>query len=226
MTAHRFSLLDIATVVATAAILAGAAWIALKGPTGPIPMHFDLHGQPNRWGDRNELAGTLAFMAAILGATAGGMSWFAARTDDPSRRRGLRVGQLVSLLTLVVVTAILCTTVLSATHGDLASGLRWGTPGLAVLMLVIGAFLGRVGPNPFVGVRTPWSYKSRLAWDRSNRLAGRLFFWLGLAGLLIGPFLPLSVGMPILVTAILIAAFWSAFESWRVWRTDPDRQPF
>ena len=35
------------------------------------------------------------------------------------------MGQLVSLLTLIVVTAILCTTVLSATHGDVASGLRW-----------------------------------------------------------------------------------------------------
>ena len=24
----------------------------------------------------------------------------------------------------------------------------------------------------------------------------------------------------------LIAALWSVFESWRVWRTDPERQPF
>lgn len=223
---RRLTLLDIATVVAASAILAGAAWVALNGPTGPIPMHFDIHGQPNRWGDRNELAGALALMAGALGVTAGGMSWFAARTEDPSRRRGLQIGQLVSLLAIVIVTAILCTTLAASGQGDIASGLSWGTTGLAVLILVIGAFLGRVGPNPVVGVRTPWSYKSRLAWDRSNRLAGRLFFGLGLAGLFIGPFLPLSVGMPILIVAILIAAFWSAFESWRVWRTDPDRQPF
>ena len=223
---RRLTLLDIATVVAASTILAGAAWVALNGPTGPIPMHFDIHGQPNRWGDRNELAGTLALMAGVLGVTAGGMSWFAARTEDPSRRRGLQMGQLVSLLAIVIVTAILCTTLAASGQGDIASGLNWGTTGLAVLILVIGAFLGRVGPNPIVGVRTPWSYKSRLAWDRSNRLAGRLFFGLGLTGLFIGPFLPLSVGMPILIVAILIAAFWSAFESWRVWRTDPDRQPF
>lgn len=28
------------------------------------------------------------------------------------------------------------------------------------------------------------------------------------------------------LAAVLIAALWSVFESWRVWRTDPDRQPF
>ena len=29
-----------------------------------------------------------------------------------------------------------------------------------------------------------------------------------------------------LIVAILAAAGWSVVESWRVWRTDPDRQPF
>ena len=40
-----------------------------------------------------------------------------------------------------------------------------------LLFAALGALLGRVGPNPWVGVRTPWAYKSRTAWDRSNRLA-------------------------------------------------------
>lgn len=226
MTDRRFTLLDAATAVVAGAILAGAVWVALRGPIGPIPMHFDLQNRPDRWGDRTEFAGLLALMAGMVGLTAGSMSWFAARTDDPSRRRGLQFGQLVSLLALVVTTGILCKTLLSAVDGDIAPGLGWGTAGIGLPILVIGAFLGRVGPNPVVGVRTPWSYKSRLAWDRSNRLAGRLFFWLGLAGLLIGPFLRQPVGMTILTVAILVAAGWAAFESWRVWRTDPDRQPF
>ena len=29
-----------------------------------------------------------------------------------------------------------------------------------------------------------------------------------------------------LLAAIVVAAVWSVVESWRVWRTDPDRQPF
>lgn len=226
MTDRRFTRLDIATVVLAAGILGAAAWIALNGPTGPLAMHFDLQGRPNRWGDRNELAGTFVFMAVMTGATAGGMGWFAARTEDPSRRRGLRAGQLVSLLAIGLTTAVLGATILGTAKDGLGVIPSWTTAGVALLMLALGAFLGRVGPNPFVGVRTPWSCKSRLAWDRSNRLAGRLFFWLGLVGLLVGPFLPQGVGMTALVIAILAAAVWASFESWRVWRTDPDRQPF
>ena len=94
------------------------------------------------------------------------------------------------------------------------------------LFVVIGAFLGRVAPNPLVGVRTPWTFKSRLAWDRSNRLAGRLLFWLGLASVLSAPFAPQPAGMIAVVAGVLAAAAWSVFESWRVWRSDPQRQPF
>jgi uncharacterized membrane protein len=222
---RRLTPLDTATVLVATVILAAAIWIALKGPAGPLAMHFDIQGRPNRWGDRHELAGTLALMSGLLGATAGGMSWFAVRAGDPARRRSLRVGQLVSVLSIAVVSAILAGTILGSPQ-DGAATTGWATAGLGLLLLVIGAFLGRVGPNPVIGVRTPWNFKSRLAWDRSNRLAGRLFFWLGLVGILVGPFAPPAVGMTGLVVAILVAAAWSAFESWRVWRTDPDRQPF
>lgn len=96
----------------------------------------------------------------------------------------------------------------------------------AFILLVTGAVLGRVSPNPFIGVKTPWAYKSRLAWDRSNRLAGRLMFWLGALGLVASPFIAQPAGMIALIVGVLIAAVWSGYESWRVWRTDPERQPF
>jgi uncharacterized membrane protein len=225
MTDGRFTWLDTATVLVSAVILAAAVLVAFKGPAGPLPLHFDLNGHPNRWGDRTELAGTLALLAGLVGATAGGMSWYAARAEDPARRRSLRVGQLISLLVIAVVAAFLGGTVLGAGPTGTV-GAHWVTSSLGLVMLVTGAFLGRVGPNPVIGVRTPWNFKSRLAWDRSNRLAGRLFFWLGMASLLAGPLLPPAIGMTSLTVAVLIAAAWSVFESWRVWRTDPDRQPF
>ena len=98
--------------------------------------------------------------------------------------------------------------------------------GISLLFLAIGAFLGRVGPNVAVGVRTPWTFKSKLAWERSNRLAGRLLFLLGLAGLIATPFAPQPAGTTVLIAGVILAALWSVIESWRVWRADPDRQPF
>ena len=91
-----------------------------------------------------------------------------------------------------------------------------------LVFLGVGAFLGRTRPNPVVGVRTPWSRRSRLAWDKSNRLAGRLLSLLGIAGLLAAPIAPQPLALHLLNAALLAVAVVSTFESWRVWRGDPD----
>ncbi len=222
----RLSLLDVATVVVTITITVFAVWFALKGPAGPIPVHYNFEGQVDRFGNRSEVAGLFGFMALMAAATAGGMSWAVGRVEDPTRRRSLRLAQLISLVAVAGTTAFMGATMLRGAEGQPMPSLGWMTLGVSALLIVIGAGLGRVAPNPIMGVRTPWAFKSRLAWDRSNRLAGRLFFWLGLAGLIATPFLPGTWTLTGLGIAILAAAAWSGFESWRVWRTDPERQPF
>lgn len=51
-------------------------------------------------------------------------------------------------------------------------------------------------------------------------------FWTGLAGLIASPLAPQSIGMVALTVLILGATVLSAFESWRVWRADPEAQAF
>ncbi len=220
------SLLDVATAVVVAAIAILAVWIAVRGPTGPIPVHFNVSGQPDRYGDRNEVAALMSVMALLAAITAGGMGWGVRTATDAARRRGLALGQGLSLFAIGGVTVFMALTMLASAQGTPAPSLSWMPLGLSVILVVIGAGLGRVAPNPVIGVRTPWTFKSRLSWDRSNRLAGRLFFWLGLAGLAASLFLPGGWALTGLGVAILIAAAWCVVESWRVWRLDPDRQPF
>ncbi len=224
MKTDRPALLNLATLVVVTVQLAYAIHVWLNGPTDPIPMHFGLNGEPDRWGDRTEAAlliGGLGFLNLVV---SGGMGLAASRTDDPARARSLRFGQLVSLIAMVGVTALIAA--ISVGGLDPANGLQFHMAGLGLLFAVIGGYMGKVGPNPFVGVRTPWTYKSRLAWDRSNRLAGRLMFWMGLLGLIGSAFAPQPLGLGLLVGAIILAAALSIFESWRVWRSDPERQPF
>jgi uncharacterized membrane protein len=222
----RFTVLDALTALTVVALVALAIGIQVAGPTAPLPMHFDIHGQPDRWGDRSELAGLIGFMAFMAAITAGPMSWYAKRTPDAARQRGLEIGQLVSLLAIAGVSAFTVWMILGRGAAQTGVSLAMTAALMSLLFAVMGAFMGRIAPNPIIGVRTPWNYKSRLAWDRSNRLAGRLFFWLGLLGLITAPVLPQPLGFSLLIAGVLIAAGWSVFESWRVWRTDPDRQPF
>jgi uncharacterized membrane protein len=226
MKTRRFSLLDVATVVMTVVILAMALWVAMRAPDVAYPMHFNARGEPDRWGDRNELAVLLGFMAIMTAITAGMTGWYAESAEDAARRRSLRMGQMVSLVSIGGVTGlILWFTVGAMTNGE-PPAIGWAMAVTGLILALVGSGLGRVGPNAVVGVRTPWSYKSRLAWDRSNRLAGRLFFWIGLSLILAAPIASQPAASIAMVVLILVAAIWPVFESWRVWRSDPDRQPF
>jgi len=215
--------LDAATV-GLALIVGGlGVWTVFAGPTELLPVHWNASGQADDWGTREMVGGVLIGMAALSLLLGGGMGVAARRAADPARARALRYAQLVVVLSLPLVALLGAAASLSG-----ATSIAGAVPValISLLFLLIGAFLGRVGPNPFVGVRTPWAFKSRLAWERSNRLAGRLFFAIGLVGLLTAPFAPRPLNLYVLLTAIGVAAVWSVVESWRVWRTDPDRQPF
>ena len=225
MTAPNKSLsaLDAATIGLSLIVGVLGIWTVFAGPAELMPIHWNASGQADDWGAREPLGGVLTGMAALTLLLGGGMGLAARRTDDPARARALRYAQLVVILSLPLVSLLAASASLSGTT-DIGGAVPVAL--MSLHFLLIGAFLGRVGPNPFVGVRTPWAYKSRLAWDRSNRLAGRLFFVIGLAGLLTAPFAPRPLNLYALLVAIGLAALWSVVESWRVWRDDPDRQPF
>ena len=217
------SALDVATLGISAVVLGIGLWIFLAGPTGLMPVHFNIQGDADDWAGRETVGGlviALGFLTLIL---SGGMGHFARKAADPARSRSLRFGQLVILLTLTATTLFVASLSLS---GAITMGTVLPMAGLSTILMATGAFLGRVGPNPFVGVRTPWAFKSKLAWERSNRLAGRLMFLIGLFGLVSAPFVPQPFGMIAVVVAVIAAAILSVVESWRVWRSDPDRQPF
>lgn len=215
--------LDVICLSVGVALISFGIGIILFGPAGQLPIHFAADGTPDDWAGREVVGGIVAALGAGVLILAGGMGRAAARAEDEARRRSLRVNQLISLIALTGVAMLGAGTSLSGAESISAALPMAGT---SALFLGLGAFLGRSGPNPFVGIRTPWTYKSRLAWDRANRLAGRLFFLIGLVGLAAAAFAPQPAGLSILIGAVFVAAVASVAESWRVWRADPDRQPF
>lgn len=217
------SVVDLITVLISALMGAVGLVVFFAGPEALLPVHWGADGQADGWANRQAVGGALLGLGLLTLLVAGGMGLAAARATETARRRALRMTQVVALIALSGVGLFSATASLTGA-ADMGGALPMA--GMSALFLMIGALLGRVGPNPFVGVRTPWAYKSKLAWERSNRLAGRLLFLLGLAGIAIAPLAPQPLGYQALIAGVLIAAAWSVFESWRVWRSDPERQPF
>lgn len=223
MSDKRFSLMDAASLagIAGMAALAGAVW--RYGRAGPLPVHFNFQGQVDRYGDRQELAIGIAAMAggalalwivlALLARTSKAAGW----------AESLRLGRGLTVLGLGFGALTLSGLALGWADG-LGGPQRLTMAGMGLLFLIIGAVIGKVRPNPIAGVRTYWTLTSRLAWDKANRLAGRLFAIIGAGALLASPFAPMPAGLMAVTAAVLVAAAWSVLESFLVWRTDPDRK--
>lgn len=97
---------------------------------------------------------------------------------------------------------------------------------MGLVLVIVGSVLGKVRPNWFVGIRTPWTLSSKRAWTQTHRLGGQLFVLLGLvfvAAAIAGPtahaVLPLLVGVSVAGLLALVV------YSYLVWRTDPAQVP-
>jgi uncharacterized membrane protein len=200
------------------ACLALAAVVWRWGPSGRIPTHFDLHGRVNGWMDRTQLATLEAVMAVVFAACYAGIGHFGGGTA-----RNLKVGRLVIVLVALMTAAIMAGSAFGTLTGPDLGPSRLQPAALSLLFLVIGALIGKAGPNPFVGVRTYWALRSRLAWDKSNRLCGRLFFAIGVLGLIGSLLAPPSLVVFAVLAAVILASVAAVIESWRVWKDDPGR---
>lgn len=213
------------TSIAVVTGIAGAALVVWRaGPTGPIPLHFNAAGQVDRWGDRTEMALVIAAMAVLAGAISAFCAAMERQGRDPATDHFTwRLGRIIGMAAAGLVALLLTAVAFDRLPGGEGPFLRAMMGGMALLFLGMGAFLGRAKPNPVVGVRTYWSLRSRLAWDKSNRLAGRLLALIGVLGLIAAPIAPLPYAVRAMMIAIVLAGLATAIESWRVWRTDPER---
>lgn len=128
-----------------------AAYIALYGPQGPLPMHFDMHGNVDRWGSRLEAAGVLLGFAVLTLGLESMMKRVLARADVAAgTRKSLVAARVCTALGFAFVTALLVALGLGRVQpgADPLWIARWGLVLAWVGVLVVGALLGKAGPNP------------------------------------------------------------------------------
>lgn len=146
-----------------------------------IPIHFDIHGTPDGWMNKN-------LGAWLLTGTALGFWLFlrvGARLLPP--RWAERMATSPIDLVAALMTFLLCSLQIMTLHAALTEAPSVGMM-LGVLIgafwLVLGLVLPRVRRNPWIGVRTPWTMTSDENWARTHRVAGYAFTAAGAFGLI------------------------------------------
>lgn len=200
-------------ILALSAALSAYAWPRV---TEPMALHWDLHGDVDRFGSRFEgllLPPALNLGLYVLLALApklGSNHALFARSYDVLR---------TSILAFLLLVQAAMITIALGHPLDMPAAIG-GLGGL--LFIVIGNTMGKLRPNAYAGVRTPWTLTSKRSWTRTHRLAGFLFIG---TGLIAAPLAfvsgPLAVG--VMVVGALGSAIGATAYSWHVWRLDPDR---
>lgn len=91
--------------------------------------------------------------------------------------------------------------------------------GVGFLFVVIGNYLGRVQPNWFLGIRTPWTLSSDTVWRKTHRVGGRLFVLGGLL-LMAAAFLPGVRAVIVFIVTMVVVAVVPLVYSFILWKRE------
>ena len=181
-----------------------------------VTTHWNFKGEPNGTSSRLVAAGLLPLFLAVLP-----LIFRALPKIDP---KGENYAKFTDAYWLIANSVILF---LAGVHVVVLLN-AMGTPvdinlviglGVGLLLMVMGNYLGKVQPNWFMGVRTPWTLASEFVWRKTNRTAGWLFV---LAGLIVAvsAFIPSLPTVIVMGVVIALAALIPVVQSYVLWKRE------
>jgi uncharacterized membrane protein len=202
--------------IAAMFIVAALCW---SHASDHIPVHWNWEGKVDRYGGKFE--GLLVLPLVSVGLY---LLLLVLPRFDPGRanyRTFAGAYYAIRLTITLFLSAIYAVGVLVSLgyHVNMTTvvGLALG-----VLFIVLGNVMGKIRPNWFVGVRTPWTLSSKLSWTKTHRLAGWLFIVMGLVGAAWG-LLQTAWMTGLMVATYAVCGIWVVVYSYLVYRTDPSR---
>jgi uncharacterized membrane protein len=194
-----------------ALLLSLAMWSRLPDE---IVTHWNLRGEPDDTSSRLMVA--IVGPALILGLTG---LFHVLPKIDPRRLNYEKFTDTYWLIanTLVLFLLVVHASILFAGAGAAVNVTNVVGGALAVLMFLLGNAMGRVRPNWFMGIRTPWTLENPEVWRRTHRLAAWLFVASAVAtGIAI--VIPGVNPIEVVLVSSLAAAIGSAVYSFFIWR--------
>jgi immunity protein, SdpI family len=189
-------------------VAAFVASLALYGALPErIPIHWGIDGKPDRFGDKT----WAIFLSPMI--MIGMLALFAVLPFLSPRPFDLEKSRSTYLFVVVVVMGFL-----AFVHGlTLLATLRPSTQiprlivaGTCLFFMILGNVMGKMRPNLYMGIRTPWTLASERVWTDTHRLGA----WMFVAGGLIGFVTSLLGWIIITIALITVAAFVPVGYSW------------
>ncbi len=167
-----------------------------------VPTHWNFAGEVDQYSSR-------AFGAFLLPAMLVGIYalFYFLPYLDPKKERYAQFSKVYHFFKTFIIFfmfVIYLLTGLAALGYKISIG-TWVPALVGVLFVFMGNYFGKIKPNWFMGIRTPWTLSSEDVWNKTHRLGGKLFILAGIIMVII-PFLPASWASGLLIGVVAIAA--------------------
>jgi uncharacterized membrane protein len=189
-----------------------AALVALPWAPARIVTHWGLNGAPD--GSMGRVSGLL--LLPVVATLVSALLYVVPHIDPLRRNYAAFLGvyhaiQLGTALFLTVIELLL----IAAALGWAVAVPRVSTVLVGLLFVGLGSVMGKLQPNWFVGIRTPWTLASPEVWIRTHRVGRWVMTGAGAAILLAGLLLPPADAKPvILVGALGLVGFSFGYSYW------------
>ena len=199
-------LLVVASVVASV--------IAYPSMTERVATHWNMQGEVDGWSSRFIVAWIIPLVMAVMLVIFRILPHIDPRRASYEKFRGAYDGIVITTLAFMFGLHILL--LASATGSQVPVG-RIIPAAAGAFFIVLGVLLPKAHPNWFIGIRTPWTMTSDVAWERTHRLAGTLFMLSGVLGVLASVVVPRQAALVLMVSASLtgVAVIVYSFVVWR-----------
>jgi uncharacterized membrane protein len=209
---------SVASLLIALASLLFAVWIFPKLPD-TIPMHWNIRGEVDHYYPK-ESAFIFSSLPLII--------WFGMTflpKLDPRRASYRLHADTYAFIRLILVVFLTVFNMVALLYG---LGIKFDMIEIAkvmvgLLFLFMGNVLGKIRPNFFVGIRTPWTLSSDRVWRKTHKLGGWAFIVAGCSFLAFAwESGPISFWVPF---AILIASmFGTVFYSYVLYKEECKNQ--
>jgi len=167
-----------------------------------VVTHWNYNGQPNGYSSKAVGAFLLPAILTFIYGLFLGLPYL-----DPKKERYESFAKIYTLFRGLIM-GVLLVIFLTASASNLGYPIQTGSIIpiiIGLLFIVLGNYMGKIKPNWFVGIRTPWTLSSENVWNKTHRLGGFMFVLFG-AGLVATPLFPASAKLLILIVGVVLAS--------------------
>lgn len=193
-----------------------ASVVAYSSMAGRVPTHWNMQGEADGWSSRFVVAWMIPLMMATMLVIFRILPHIDPRRANYEKFRGAY--DAIVVMTMVFMAGLHMLLLASATGWEVPVG-RLVPAGIGAFFMVLGVLLPRAHPNWFIGIRTPWTMTSDVAWERTHRLGGTLFLLSGVLAVLASVVAPRQAAWVLIVSATVTGVTLIAY-SFVVWRRE------